>query len=365
MIERSTMTLRLFGQHNALGGGTHYQEFLVALRNLNLPGVVIEALDPGALESLAVAAAHSSPDDINVWFWPDRNAGFFRGRQIVWGIFESTRLPLPYLTKLESFDRVWVPSAWAKHVLILNGFDREKIDIVPEGVDPTMFSPAERGRDRGNRPFRFLTIGKYEERKSYPVLLDAFSAIFGNRDDAELVIKADYFLDHDRKRQQLEREVARRNLRNVSLVWGEWPRSELRQAYHGADAFVLPTRAEGWGLPIIEALACGTPVLTTPYSGQSEFLSAIAGSFYGIEYTMTGIRDPEFLKYWPEVDVLGGEWAEPDPQSLGHGLLEVFENHPTWVAKARAASSVIRRDFSWGRAADKAISVLHERGWLG
>lgn len=364
MSEFSTMKLRLLGQSNALGGGTHYQEFLSALRGLNLPGVIIEALDPGALESLAVAAAQSRPDDISVWFWPDRNAKFFRGRKIVWGVFESTRLPPIYLSQLDRFDRVWVPSAWAQHVLIINGLDREKIDVVPEGVDPELFSPAERIADRGTRPFRFLTIGKYEERKSYPILLDAFSAEFGNRNDAELVIKADYFLNHDLKRQQLEVEVARRNLRNVSLVWGDWPRAKLRQAYHEADAFVLPTRAEGWGLPIIEALACGTPVLTTRYSGQSEYLAAIAGSFYEVGYTMTVIRDDEFLKYWPDVDALGGEWAEPDRRSLSNGLSEVFKNHPKWISDAQLASAVLRREFTWGQAAKKAISVLTEQGWL-
>ena len=87
------MKLRLFGQANSLGGGTHYSEFFEALRNAKVPGLAIEAFDPGVLEPLAVAAAQSTPHDINLWFWPDQNATFFRGRKIVWGIFESTRLP--------------------------------------------------------------------------------------------------------------------------------------------------------------------------------------------------------------------------------------------------------------------------------
>jgi glycosyltransferase involved in cell wall biosynthesis len=139
----------------------------------------------------------------------------------------------------------------------------------------------------------------------------------------------------------------------------------LREAYQEADAFVLPTRAEGWGLPIIEALACGTPVVTTRYSGQSEFLSAVEGCFYPIDYTMAPIRDPEFLRYWPGVDTLGGEWAEPDFASLSRGLRGVFENHPQWAVRARSASTIIRREFSWSLAAEKAILVLQGLGWLG
>jgi glycosyltransferase involved in cell wall biosynthesis len=361
------MTLRLFGQVNSLGGGTHFGEFLEALRSATVPGLAIEAFDPGLLEPLAVAAAQSTPHDINLWFWPDQNATFFRGRKIVWGIFESTRLPPSYLSKLEGFDRVWVPSAWGRDTLISNGFSGLKIDVVPEGVNPKIFAPiaTKAGwHDRSNRPFRFLTIGKYEERKCYPLLLDAFGATFGNQSQIELMIKADFFLNHHRKRQQLEGEVASRNLRNVSLVWGDWPQTALSGAYQEADAFVLPTRAEGWGLPLIEALACGTPVLTTYHGGQSEFLSALSGKFREIAYSMTPIRDPEFLRYWPGIDALGGEWAEPDFDSLCAGLSEVIKSHSLWTERARAASEIIRRDFSWERAAEKAILVLRELGWI-
>ena len=361
------MKLRLFGQANSLGGGTHFSEFFEALRNAKVPGLAIEAFDPGVLEPLAVAAAQSTPHDINLWFWPDQNATFFRGRKIVWGIFESTRLPPLYLSKLESFDRVWVPSAWGRETLIANGISALKIDVVPEGVNAEIFAPIEITHDRydrSQRPFRFLTIGKYEERKCYPLLLDAFGATFGNQSQIELMIKADFFLDHHRKREQLEHEVASRKLHNVSLVWGDWSQTALSGAYQEADAFVLPTRAEGWGLPLIEALACGIPVLTTNHSGQSEFLSAVPEKFLEIAYSMTTIRDPEFLRYWPGIDALGGEWAEPDFDSLCKGLLEVVQSHSLWAGRARSASEIVRRDFSWTRAAHKAILVLRQLGWL-
>lgn len=363
-VDFNPMTLRLFGQANSLGGGTHFQEFLSALRQTKILSMAIEAPDPFALESLAIAAAQSTSEDINIWFWPDPKAGFFRGRQIVWGIFESTRLPSSYLSKLDGFERVWVPSAWGRDTLIANGVSTSKIDVVPEGVNSEIFIPPSIKRDRTGRPFRFLTIGKYEERKCYPLLLDAFKAIFGNQSHVELVIKADFFLDHHRKRQLLESEVMVRNLRNVSLVWGDWPQTALCEAYQNADAFVLPTRAEGWGLPLIEALACGIPVLTTLYSGQSAFLSAVAGNFLEITYSKTVIRDPEFLKYWPGVDTLGGEWAEPNFESVCAGLSEVVRNHSQWAERARAASATIRRDFSWAQSSEKAILVLRDLGWL-
>ncbi|MFM8584990.1 MAG: glycosyltransferase, partial [Gammaproteobacteria bacterium] len=83
-----------------------------------------------------------------------------------------------------------------------------------------------------------------------------------------------------------------------------------------------------------------------------------------ITYSKTGIRDPEFLKYWPGVDTLGGEWAEPNFESLCAGLSDVVRNHSQWAERARAASDTIRRDFSWDRSAEKAILVLRDLGWL-
>lgn len=67
----------------------------------------------------------------------------------------------------------------------------------------------------------------------------------------------------------------RAELPRVELVQGEdMPRAALRNLYAAADAFVLPTRGEGWGLPIAEAMAMALPVIATNWSGPTALLSA-------------------------------------------------------------------------------------------
>jgi glycosyltransferase involved in cell wall biosynthesis len=180
----------------------------------------------------------------------------------------------------------------------------------------------------------------------------------------ELLVKCDYFLDHANRRTQFEGEVRRRGLDNVLAAWGDWDEPAFRSLYTEADAFVLPTRAEGWGLPIIEALACGLPVITTNYSGQTEYLSSIVGGYFPISHTVVPICDPDFLGYWDGVDACGAKWAEPDRQSLSDGLTAVVNAFENWVGRSRRASQVIRQRFGWEQAAQAGLAALATRGAL-
>eukprot|EP01052_Picozoa_sp_SAG31_P022704 SAG31_NODE_1820_length_7198_cov_3.163122_5_plen_133_part_00 len=64
------------------------------------------------------------------------------------------------------------------------------------------------------------------------------------------------------------------NLAAVEIVTEEVSREQMRNLYASSDAFVLPSRGEGWGLPVMEAMAMGKPVLVTNYSGPAEMMSS-------------------------------------------------------------------------------------------
>jgi len=322
------------------------------------------AVDPGDYESMKIAVTASKADDLNIWFWPHPSAKLVLGKKVVWAVFESDRLPAQYLESLREFDVIWTPSEWGKSVLIACDIAPESVDVVPEGVNPSVFAPREKKRFPIDRPFRFLAVGKYEERKGYRFLLDSFAESFGRRTDVELLVKSDHFLDHSTRRDQFEAEVRHRGLSNVLGAWGDWSDLEYCALHSEADAFVLPTRAEGWGLPIIEALACDLPVITTDYSGQTEYLSAICGKYFSIAHSLVPIQDPDFLKYWAGVDEHGALWAEPDRESLSHGLIDVVNAFEPWVGKSQRAGEVIRQRFSWDQATLKGLAALTARAAL-
>ena len=327
---------------------------------------MVEEVDLTNANDVETAIARIGVDDVNVWFWRHPAIARAAGYNVAWAIFESDFIRSDFVNYFQqSADLVWVPSAWGKRVLERNGVTADKVDVVPEGVSAAIYHPYLRG-ERPKRPdkFKFLIVGKYEARKGYSELLEAFARVFRDRNDVELLIKADFFLKHDQKKQQLERQVSDLRLSNVKLLWGAWPEQQLFALFNHADAFVFPSKAEGWGLPLIQALACGLPTLATDYSGQSEYLGGVADRFIPIEYSLEAIADPEFLSFWPPENGMAGNWAKPSIDSLTDGLARIFDEYDRYRDNALSASQVIRRSFDWAGAATSALGSLSRRGRL-
>jgi glycosyltransferase involved in cell wall biosynthesis len=207
-------------------------------------------------------------------------------------------------------------------------------------------------------------LGKYEERKGYGQLFEAFKLVQDAGVNAELLIKADYFINQSKKHDQLMADINILEMKNVRLLQGQFSQQDLLALYSSVHGFVFPARAEGWGLPLIEAIASGLPTLATNYSGHTEFLSKIPGLFMPINYDLVPIEDPEFQSIWPSRMGSWGSWAEADVRDLAKKMIDLTENYSEWQKKALGASDIIRHEFSWDVARDKALSSLIRRGLL-
>jgi glycosyltransferase involved in cell wall biosynthesis len=350
------MRIRLLGQRNTTGIGTHYAYFCDALQGMQGIGHFVEEVDFQNTDQLLLAAANSADDDINISFVALNLHGNFRGHNIQWVVFESTRIPENILATCLASQQVWVPSEWGRSVLIAHGIRPESIRVIPEGVDGNRFHTHGRKPYSKQRPFRFLTVGKYEQRKSLDETIDAFAQVYANTPAIELVIKSSYFVNHDQKLQQLRSKIG--SLTNVSLLWGDMSADDMAELYRSCDAFVLPSKAEGWGLPLIEACASGLPVITTMYSGHTEFLGHIADSVLPVTYTMGSISCPEYQSYYPDSQNNWGMWARPDVFSIASAMQTVCRDYDMLFEKACANSFTIRRTFTWQNSVDLAIAAM-------
>lgn len=356
------MRIRAFGQKNALGGGVHFAEFTETFQRFLGESVSFESIDRLSRAEMLHSLESSAADDINIWFWPKDENLDFKGTNIVWAIFESNKLPEPYIRSLMRHDVVWVPTFWGRDILEKNGIDSRIIDVVPEGVNSRKFHPHFRGGVESEPArFRFLALGKFESRKGYDELLDAFLHVFPNDTRVRLVIKGDYFIDHERKRNELQDAVSRRGLTNVDLLFGVWSETAMLALYSSVDAFVFPSRAEGWGLPLIEALASGLPTVSTDYSGHSHYLASVRNNYYAVSHELVRIEDRDYLKYWPGLEGLSAEWAKADVESISAGLLDMVNRRREWLQKATSASQIIRQRYSWEAAVDQAFASLFSR----
>jgi glycosyltransferase involved in cell wall biosynthesis len=164
-------------------------------------------------------------------------------------------------------DRVIADSqATAEDVTRFYGVPRERIRVVPLGVDP-IFRPvdpaatlARLGLD--DRPY-VLFVGKMTKRRNIPALIEAFA----DADDGRhrLVLAGENTSGVD-----LEGIAHRLRLDDRFRFLGFPPDEDLVALYSGATLVVYPSLREGFGLPIVEAMACGAPVLTVDASAMRE-----------------------------------------------------------------------------------------------
>lgn len=152
----------------------------------------------------------------------------------------------------------------------------ERCVLIPGGVDLDRFRPA---RDRSQVRSRFqippdqttlLTIRRLVPRMGIDTLIAAMPLILSQNQNVSLIIGSDGPL-----RSDLERQVDQLGIREHVRFTGFIPQEELPQYYQAADLFIMPTRAlEGFGLPVVEAMACGTPALGTAVGSITELIGA-------------------------------------------------------------------------------------------
>jgi glycosyltransferase involved in cell wall biosynthesis len=158
---------------------------------------------------------------------------------------------------------ILVPSeATARHCERHLGLGRDRIFVTPEGVDGAFFELPEVAPER---PY-LLAVGTLEPRKNYPRLIRAFLRA---KTDAELwIVGRDGWLFGDVYAAAAGQERVR--------ILGHVPEEKLRQLLAGADAVLYPSLMEGFGLPILEGLAAGKPVLTSDRDPMREVAGGAA-----------------------------------------------------------------------------------------
>jgi glycosyltransferase involved in cell wall biosynthesis len=176
--------------------------------------------------------------------------------------------PFPdVLSPLVSAARVTAVSR-AHAASIAQWIDRP-IDVLPNFIDETRFAP---GRRVAVEPFRFLSVGHLVPQKGFDVLLRALAICHAGGDGFHLTIVGRGY------EENALRATARELGLEDAVTWlGAPERAAVPEIYRAADAFVLASRHESFGVVVIEALASGLPVVATRCGGPEEIVTAEVG----------------------------------------------------------------------------------------
>jgi glycosyltransferase involved in cell wall biosynthesis len=171
----------------------------------------------------------------------------------------------------------------ADHIITLSDYSKEDIaktyDIDPRKITVTylgagdQYFPSDKEKCREQIAAKYgvtapflLYVGRLQERKNLPRLLSAYARLRKEGVDEKLVLvgKKDWMFGN------IHAQVESLGLATSVIFAGYVPSSELPAFYNAAEAFVFPSIFEGFGLPVIEAMACGLPVLTSFGSSLEE-----------------------------------------------------------------------------------------------
>jgi O-antigen biosynthesis alpha-1,2-mannosyltransferase len=196
------------------------------------------------------------------------------------------------------------------------------------------------------RAFRFLHVSSCFPRKGIDALLDAYGMAFTEADDVSLIIKT-FSNPHNEIHALLsERRTRRPNYPHVVVIEEDLSDSDLKALYQQCHALVAPSRAEGFGLPMAEAMLSGLPVITTAWSGQLDFCNEQTA--WLVDYT--------FQRAQTHFELFGSVWANPDVISVGQTLTVVYnagaaQRH----VKAQAGRTLLLENFKWSDVAARLI----------
>jgi glycosyltransferase involved in cell wall biosynthesis len=258
---------------------------------------------------------------------------------------------------------VVTPSQWSRDRLLDFGFAPASVWVIPHGVDSGKFYPfaaAEREAARSALGFGaddvvFLNVGAPIWNKGLDLVIEAFFKLRQTHKTARLLIKdqnALYgFSAVDMVRNLAASgtiEIDNASVESIKILPQTLSQEQLRSLYNVADFYLSPYRAEGFNLPVIEAMACGTPAIVTAGGSTDDFCSP-----------QLSHKIPSTLHRNATVNnTLVGAYLQPDMEALVGTLRQLC------VPGARATQTLafgranLVAQFSWQRAAQLIAALV-------
>ncbi len=265
--------------------------------------------------------------------------------------WEESGFPLDWINAFnQSLQGITVMSTHVRKIMIDHGL------TIPVKESSLGVDHWHRVEPDGNyhlqaRSFRFLHVSSCFPRKGADVMLRAYGRAFRASDDVSLVIKT-FANPHNEIHRWLEE--ARENdpdFPEVIILEGDYTDTQLKALYQQCHALVAPSRAEGFGLPMAEAMLSGLAVITTGWSGQTDFCTP--NTAWLIDYS--------FARAKTHFGISASVWAEPDEKHLADLMRDVYlmpEN--LRQTRIQAGQQLLNEKFRWVDVAARMVDAANQ-----
>lgn len=287
--------------------------------------------DPNAIQIL-----HSIPTlQKNVKNKKDKNIGF--------ATFETFDPPHNWVNILNKNDAIIVPSFFNYNIFAHTRI-KKPIFHIPHCLDFNTYNSEVTPIKNYDR-FTFLFLGTWRERKGYKQLIEAWLKEFKDIDNVQLVIKTDKteqsrtYIEKIKKETGISKGFAPILIENKVFSEAEMPRF-----LKSFDCLVLPTMGEGFGLPGLQCMALGVPVVITKFSGCVDYANDKTATMleprgFILKKNMDGI--PQFRNR---------KWAFISIEEIRKAMREIINNPAKILEKSKNAYEEVRSEFTYQKA---------------
>lgn len=245
-------------------------------------------------------------------------------------------------------------SNFCQDVLVNAGVAKDTCPVLPLGYSPEIMTVSGKIGLPTRKRFKFLAITNAQDPKRYgtDILLQAYTETFSKEDDVVLVIK-----DYGGIDPQIERAI-RLHQDDPEIVYIPkfFPKDILIKLYNSCDAFVAPFRGEGFGMKVIDAMACGLITILPLFGGPTEY--ATAANCFPVDYEVVPMGDCLDSRNIR----IGNDphWCEAKVDSLSGVMRYVYEHADIAKGVAARGREHVLEEFSWERTATRLINTIAE-----
>lgn len=242
---------------------------------------------------------------------------------------ETSQVPAARVKEInQAVELLLVPSRENVDSYLESGV-RVPTRVMHRGVDAARFPVLDRPR---RETFTFGTIGDLSLRKGVDVLLRAFRDEFAPGEPARLLLKGIQAFDSGEPDPR------------ITTLTGFFDHDRLLELLAAMDAFVMPSRGEGFGACGLQAMSTGLPLIATNWNGPVEYLDP--ADTFPLSYRLV-----EAGGTWANHVEYFGIWAEPDYEHLRQLMRYLYEHPQEGRRKGALAAQRVRRDWGWERVA--------------
>lgn len=278
-----------------------------------------------------------------------------RKNLIQYCVFEGDKIPMYWADILNKdfIKKVIVPSEHVRKAAENTGVNPNKIKVIHHGVDTNVFKPDKKLFE--NNGFVFGWVGGWRDgvldRKGLDIVLTAFNNEFKEEENVFLLIKVNCAYQ---SKECVIQEINKLNLPlmnfetpKVKMIFDDVKEVTMNGIYNSMDCLVSSSKAEAFNLPVLEAMACGKPVIVNGFGGEVDFVNEKNG--WVTDYELTPATGGALYE--------GVNWSKPNLIQLQKFMREAFDKKNLTKTKGAYALETAL-GFTWENTAKKILELV-------